>query len=265
MATFNKRGYRAPKEKETTEKLDANFIENTPIVDEKDSTTAGVFNSLDATASKTEDWVLKNQKYILSVLGVVAFLTVGYLLYQRFVAEPKQVSATDDLFVSQKNFQLAVDATNPKTQDSLFTLVLKGSEGKQGMAAIAAQYAGTDSGNLAHYYAGIASLNLRKFDDAIKHLTEFSSQDNLVSSLAIGAIGDAWSQKKDANKALDFYVKAAQNANELTTPRFLLKAGQTAMMLNKKQDALKYFSELKEKYDTAPEAQNIDALIGMAQ
>ena len=62
MATYNKRGYKAPKEKE--EKLDTNFIEDVNV-DEKDSTTAGVFNSLDQTASKTEEWVARNQKYIL--------------------------------------------------------------------------------------------------------------------------------------------------------------------------------------------------------
>lgn len=60
MATYNKRGYKAPKEKE--EKLDANFIEETPNVDEKDSATAGVFNTLDETASKTEAWVEKIKK-----------------------------------------------------------------------------------------------------------------------------------------------------------------------------------------------------------
>ncbi len=266
MATYNKRGYRTPKEKEEVEKSDATFLDEAPNVDEKDSTTAGVFNSLDETASKTEDWVLRNQKYILGVLGVAAVLTVGYLLFQRFVAEPKQVTATEDMFVAQKNFQLAVDATALKVQDSLFSLVLKGSEGKQGMPAIADQFSGTDSGNLANYYAGIASLNLKKYDDAIKYLEKFSSNDAIVGSLASGAIGDAWAQKKDASKALEFYIKAAnQTTNELTTPRFLYKAGQTAFSLGNKTDALKYFTEIKEKYETAPEAQNIDALIGMAQ
>ena len=266
MATYNKRGYRTPKEKEEVEKLDGNFIEETTNVDEKDSTTAGVFNSLDETASKTEDWVLRNQKYILGVLGVVAVATIGYLLFQRFVAEPKQQTATDDMFVAQKNFQLAVDGTNTKAQDSLFTLVLSGSEGKKGMPGIAEDFSGTDSGNLANYYAGIASLNLKKYDDAIKYLEKFSSSDLIVSSLATGAIGDAWAQKKDAKKALEFYVKAAsQTTNELTSPRFLLKAGQTSLTLGNKADALKYFTEIKEKYEAAPEAQTIDALIGMAQ
>jgi len=264
MATYNKRGYKAPKEKE--EKLDNNFIEDTPNVDEKDSATAKAFDTLDQTASKTEEWVARNQKYILGVLAVAAAVTLGYLLYQRFIAEPKQQEATDDLFVAQQNFQLAVDATDAKKQDSLFTLVLKGSEGKQGATGIADQYSGTDSGSLANYYAGIANLNLKKYDEAISYLEKFSSKDAFLGAIATGAIGDAYAQKNDAKKALEMYEKAArQNNNEFTTPRYLFKAGQTALALGNKADALKYFTEIKEKFDNAPEAQQIDALIGMAQ
>ena len=44
MATYNKRGYKAPKPKE--DKIDNEFIDDVAI-DATDSTTAGVFNSLD--------------------------------------------------------------------------------------------------------------------------------------------------------------------------------------------------------------------------
>jgi tetratricopeptide (TPR) repeat protein len=264
MATYNKRGYKAPKEKE--EKLDANFIEDTPNVNAQDSTTAKAFDALDETASKTEDWVAKNQKYILSFLGAVAVVTIGYLAYQKYIVEPKENSATEDLFVAQQNFQLATDATVAKTQDSLFTLVLKGSEGKQGVIGIADQYSGTDSGNLANYYAGISNLYLKKYDDAIQYLEKYSAKDAFTGPVATGALGDAYSEKNDAKKALEYYEKAAhQNVNEFTTPRYLFKAGQTALTLGNKADALKYFTEIKDKYQDTPEAQNIDALIGMAQ
>ena len=98
------------------------------------------------------------------------------------------------------------------------------------------------------------------------YLEKFSSKDAFLGAIATGAIGDAYSQKNDAKKALEMYEKAArQNTNEFTTPRFLFKAGQTAMVLGNKTDAFKYFSEIKEKYESTPEAQNIDALIGMVQ
>ena len=88
----------------------------------------------------------------------------------------------------------------------------------------------------------------------------------MLGPIATGAIGDAYAQKNDAKKALEYYVKAVEaSANELTAPRFLLKAGQTAYALGNKADALKYFTQIKEKYESTPEAATIDGLIGMAQ
>lgn len=261
MATYNKRGYKAPKEKE--EKLEGNYIEETINVDEKDSTTAGVFNSLDETASKTEAWVEKNQKLIFGIVGAVAFVVVGYVLYQKFIAGPKEEEAANEMFEAQQNFQKAVDGTS---SDSLFNLAVNGAEGKFGFADIADKYSGTDAGNLAHYYAGISYLNLKKYDQAITSLEKFKSDDLVLSTLAHGATGDAYAEKNQMKEALEHYVKAAEmNKNEFTTPRFLLKAGQTALASGNKADALKYFTEIKEKYDAAPEAQNVDALIGLAQ
>jgi tetratricopeptide (TPR) repeat protein len=261
MATFNKRGYKAPKEKE--EKLDNNLIEDVNV-DEKDSATAKAFSALDETASKTEDFVAKNQKYIFGVLGGIALLTVGYLLYQKFVAEPNQVDAADEIFVAQQNFQKAIDGD--AKADSLFNLVLNGSEGKFGVIKIAEEYSGTDAGKLANYYAGISYLNLGKYDEAISSLEKFKSDNATLNTLAIGAIGDAYSQKNQPKEALDFYVKASQaDKNEFTTPRFLMKAGKTALAIGNKADALKYFTEIKDVYDNTPEGQSVEALIGLAQ
>jgi predicted negative regulator of RcsB-dependent stress response len=263
MATFNKRGYKAPKEKEV--KIDNNFIEDVKV-DEKNSTTAKAFETLDQSASKAEDFVAKNQKVILSVLGGIALLTIGYLLYQKFIAEPNQQDAADELFVAQQNFQKAVDDSGTKA-DSLFNLVLKGSDGKQGVVDIANNYSGTDAGNLANYYAGIAYLNTKKYDEAIKYLESFKSSDAVLSTLAMGALGDANAQKNKLDQALSYYIKAADNnkENDFTRPFYLLKAGKVALSLGKKADAVNYFTEIKENFDASPEAQNIDGLIGLAQ
>jgi TolA-binding protein len=55
------------------------------------------------------------------------------------------------------------------------------------------------------------------------------------------------------------------NKNDFTTPRFLLKAGQTSLALGNKADALKYFTQIKEQYESTPEASGIEGLIGLAQ
>ena len=259
MATYNKRGYKAPKEKEVKEVTEEQQV----IVDEKDSTTAGVFSKLDETASRTEDWVAKNQKIIIGLVAGIAVLTIGYLAYQKFIEAPKQDEAANEMFVAQQNFD---KATNGVASDSLYKLALNGSEGKFGFIKIAEEYSGTDAGNLANYYAGMAYLNTGKFDEAIKYLGEFKSDEAIVNALAIGGIGDAYSQKNNLKEALSYYVKAAEsNKNDFTTPRFLLKAGKAAIALGQKEDALKYLTDIKENYDGTPEASSVDALIGLAQ
>jgi tetratricopeptide (TPR) repeat protein len=264
MATYNKRGYKAPKPEEEKVETEVNDIENEISIEEKESATAGVFNALDETASKTEEFVAKNQNIILSIVGGIALITAGYLMYNKFVSGPKQDEAASDMFQAQQYFSKAVDGG--VASDSLYNLALNGGEGKQGFLDIIKSHSGTDAENLAHYYAGMAFLNTKQYQKAIDQLADFSSKDAFTTAMALGATGDANSELKKPEVALEFYIKAAEsNKNDLTTPRFLLKAGQTAMTLGKKADALKYFTDIKDNYDATPEAQNIDALIGMAQ
>ncbi|HTO34617.1 MAG: hypothetical protein RBR78_03170 [Flavobacteriaceae bacterium] len=260
MATYNKRGYKAPKPKEV-EDLEGNIN-----IDEKDSTTAEVFGTLDRGASKAEDWFARNQKKIFIALGSVALLAVGYMLYNKFISDPNETEAAEEMFVAQQNFQSALDAAPGNAKDSLFNLSLNGADAKFGFLQISKEYSGTDAANLANYYAGIAYLNLGKNSEAIEYLDKFKSDDYILAPLAKGAIGDAFAQREQLKEALEYYVKAARmNENDITTPRFLLKAGQTAYTLGQKTDALKYFTEIKERYESSPEARNIDGLIGMAQ
>ncbi|MGH2666428.1 tetratricopeptide repeat protein [Flavobacterium sp.] len=263
MATYNKRGYKAPKpEGEKLENVDD--LEQDININEKDSATATVFNKLDETASKTEEFIARNQNIILSVVGGIALVVAGYLLYSKFVSGPKENEAASDMFQAQQYFKQAVEGN--VANDSLYNLALNGGEGKQGFLDIIESHSGTDAGNLAEYYAGMAFLNTKQFQKAIDHLAKFKSEDAFTNAIAIGATGDAYSELKKPEQALEFYVKAAEsNKNALTTPRFLLKAGQTALSLGKKADALKYFTDIKDNFNTAPEAQNVEALIGLAQ
>jgi tetratricopeptide (TPR) repeat protein len=261
MATYNKRGYKAPKPKE--DKTDDQFADANSAIDPKDSATAEVFNSLDESASRTEDFVAKNQKIILGIVGILAVAAISYMLYAKFVVEPNEVDATKEMYMAQKNFESAADGT---ASDSLYTLALNGAEGKLGFVKIAAEYSGTDAGNLANYYAGMAYLNTGKYDEAITYLEKFSAADVMMKALALGAIGDAHSQKNEMKEALEYYQKAlSSDENDFTTPRFTLKAGKTALALGNKEEALKLFSTIKEKYEATAEAQGIEALIGLAE
>tara|TARA_R110002050_G_scaffold281956_2_gene429633 strand:+ start:2714 stop:3484 length:771 start_codon:yes stop_codon:yes gene_type:complete len=251
MATYNKRGYK-PKNKEEKEH---NI--------EEGSTTAEVFNTLDETASKTEDFVAKNQKYIFIIIGLVAVVVLGSLAYKEYIAKPKQVNAMNDMFQAQKYFDQAVTGV---AKDSLYNLALNGGEGKFGMLDIIEEYSGTPSANLASYYAGTAYLRLKDYKNAVEYLSDFKSDDEILAPLAKGNIGDAFVQLNQQEDALGYYEEAAKMRNNAyTTPMYLYKAGAIALDLGKADKALTYFERIKEEFPNATEAATVDVFIGKAQ
>ena len=176
----------------------------------------------------------------------------------------QESKANNEIFQAQQYFQQAVDAT--AKPDSLYNLALKGGEGKLGFVGIAEQYAGTSAGNLANYYAGMAYLNLGDFKNAITYLENFKSDDAILKPLALGAIGDAFSETNKVDDAISYYKKAAEaSENDFTTPRYLLKAAQLNLAAGKKAEAHKLFVEIKVKYETSKEGMNIDAFIAMTE
>ncbi|WP_299325156.1 tetratricopeptide repeat protein [uncultured Maribacter sp.] len=252
MATYKKRGYKPETKAEQQE------------FDEQESTTAEVFSSLDEGASRSEEWVSKNQNIILGVIGVIAISVLGYLAYDQFVEKPKEASAANEMYYPQQYFDQALVATTAK--DSLFTLALEGAEGKYGFLDIIEEYNGTKAANLANYSAGMAYLNMNKYQEAITYLEDFSSDDAVLGALAKGGLGDAFMQLDQASDALGYYEAAVKHSgNEYTAPKFLYKAGVTALEMGDKDKALGFFQKIKDEFPKSENANSIDAFIGMAK
>ncbi|WP_416441794.1 tol-pal system YbgF family protein [Leeuwenhoekiella sp. A16] len=252
MATYKKRGYK-PKTKEEQED-----------VQQDESTTAEVFSSLDEGATRTEAWVEKNQKWIFIIIGLIVVGVLAYLGYKKFIQEPKELEASNEMYQAQNYFNEALNGLAAK--DSLYNMSLNGGEGKYGFLDIIDNYGGTKAGNLAHYYAGMAYLNTNQYQEAIDQLEDFTLDDEILAPLAKGAIGDAFIQLEQPEEALGYYEKAANmRKNDFTTPRFLLKASVTAIELGDNDKAVSLLNEIKEKYSTSAEAKNVDLYLGMAK
>ncbi|WP_298312966.1 tetratricopeptide repeat protein [uncultured Aquimarina sp.] len=253
MATYKKRGYKPKNKAEEVEQLEDN------------STTAEVFNTLDEGASRTEEWVAANQKYIFIIVGAIAVVVLGYLGYQKYIQEPKELEASNEMFKAQQYFDNAVNG-NTTLSDSLYTLALNGGEGKYGFLEIIENYSGTKASNLANYYAGFSYLNMNKYQEAIDYLDKFKSDDEMLGPLALGGIGDAFAQLDQMGEALSYYEKAAKaKNNEFTTPKFLLKAAITAISLGKPEIAITYLERIKEEFSKSVEANQADVHLGRAQ
>lgn len=253
MATYKKRGYKPNSKEERKNRVEA------------DSTTAEVFNSLDEGAGRTEAWVANNQKYIFIIIGAAALIVLGYLGYKNFIQEPNEAEAANEMYQAQQYFEAALAA--PATEsDSLFNLALNGGEGKFGFLGIIENYGNTDQANLANYSAGMAFLRTNKYQEAIDHLDDFDSDDEILAALAKGGIGDAFLQLGQPKEALNYYSEAASiRSNNFTTPQYLLKAAMTALEVGEAEKAEKFLTRIQDEFSESPQAEQVDVYLGQAQ
>lgn len=231
-----------------------------------ESTTEEVFEGLDSGANKAEEWVLKNQKIILSIMGVIVIGVIAFLAYNRFVKEPAEKNAANELAFPKAYFTKAMNQTVAK--DSLFNLALNGADGKDGLIGIADRLGSTDAGNLAKYYAGISYMNLADYKKAVEYLDDFSSNDPISNSIAKGAIGDAFANlgAEYYEDALKYYEQAFQmSENSFSAPIFLNKAAIVATNLGKFDKAEKYYSKIKTEYPKSDQATDIDGKINLSK
>ena len=88
----------------------------------------------------------------------------------------------------------------------------------------------------------------------------------MLATLAIGAKGDALLELENTEKAIEQYEKAAsRNANEFTTPVFLMKAARAQEMVGDYKGAAENFKKIKEEYKTSPEGSDIEKFIARAE
>lgn len=229
------------------------------------SSTAKFFGKLDYGASLFEDWIARNQKVVLSIIGIVIIGVLGYLAYDNFIFKPRQEEAIKEISQPLEYFSHAMQVDPGADQDTLLLKSLNGA-GSYGLLDIVDNYSGTDAANIAHYASGMAYLKLGKYEKAIDQLKKFSSDDEFYAAISIGAIGDAYSENNQPEKALNFYEKAAKiRKNDYTTPKFLFKAALTALDLNKSDKAKELLKQIKDNYSSSPEADKVPIYLGLAK
>lgn len=219
----------------------------------QDKTEEGI-HAVEEALGKTERFIEQNQKILVGVVSVIVVVVLGYFAFQRFYVQPKGAEAQEQMFMAEKYFE----------KDSL-NLALYGDGNYPGFLDIIDDYGMTRSATLSHYYAGIIYLRLGDYEEAIDHLESFSSDDHIVSSMATGAIGDAYMELNDAATAVDYYLDAAETRmNEFTTPLFYMKAGWAYEILEDYEGAKKVYEIIKYEYPASNEAREIDKYISRA-
>ena len=209
---------------------------------------------VEETLSRTEQWIEGNSKTLSTAVFAVVGVIALYLGYGKFYAEPLNEEAHAEMFMAEKYFET----------DS-FNLALNGDGQYLGFIDVAEDYSGTTAGNLANYYAGICYLNLGDNESAIDHLSRFSANDEMISSIALGSMGDAYMNLGDSDQAISYYEKAANNSdNKFTAPIYLKRAALAHENNGNYSDALAHYETIKADYSETQEAADIDKYITRA-
>ena len=210
--------------------------------------------TIEESLSKTESFIVENQNVISIVVGVLIVVILGYFGFQKYYMEPQNTEAQEQMYNAQRYFE----------SDSL-DKALYGDGNSLGFVDVASDYSMTKAGNLANYYAGLSFLKKGNYDQALDYLKSFESSDHVIGSMAKGAIGDAYLEKGDISTAVSYYLEAAhRDANDFSTPLFLLKAGNVYELDKKYSKAVDAYTIIKEDYPNSNEAREIDKYIARA-
>lgn len=202
-----------------------------------------------------DEYLKRHNKIVSIVVGAIIVLILAFWGYRKFVQEPKENKAAEEMYFAEYYF--GVDSLNK---------ALNGDGEHKGFLDIINEYPRTSAGNLAHFYAGVIYLKQGQYDDAIEHLKKFKKRGYILSAIAYGLLGDAYVELKDFEKAITYYQKATkEHENQFTTPMYLLRLGFAYEETNQWEKALKCYQKIQQDYPFSYEARDIKRYIGRAE
>ena len=201
--------------------------------------------------TRAEQFIETYQKQIIWAVSAILGIVVLYMAFHRFYVEKKSQDAAAQMFPAEQYFE----------RDD-WERALDGDGNNLGFTDIITDYKFTPSANLAKYYAGLCYLHLGEYEDAIAYLSKFKSKDQILSSIALGSMGDVYAQLDEPDKAISFYRKAAERKkNDLTSPLYLLRAGILLENEGRLKEAGELYERIKTDYANTTEGRTIDKYI----
>lgn len=189
---------------------------------------------------KAENVLSKSKKPILVIGGIIIAGLLGWIGYTQFIAKPNADKADDAIAAAE----VAFEAQNWKA-------ALEGdSLGNKGVVYVIKNYGGTPTGNRALFIAGISSLKMEKYEEAIKYLKDFSTSSKPIQARAYSNLGDAYGETKKFGEAVTAYKKAASALpeDESFASENLNRAAQAAELNNNTDEAVSLYKEILAKY-----------------
>jgi tetratricopeptide (TPR) repeat protein len=196
----------------------------------------------------------ENSKSLLFIAGAIVVLIAIYFWYQNVYLKNRAEEASAKMYKAEQYIG---------GPDSLANKAINGEGGYPGLEKIAEEYDNTKSANLANLYLGGIYLRKGEYKKAIEVLGKYAETGSAVADpLALGLLGDAYSELKDYKQAATYYKKAADKAsNKFTSPMFLKKLGLVYENTKDFKGAEEAYTKIKTQYPDSQEAAMIDEYI----
>ncbi len=200
--------------------------------------------------AKAKDFWSKYSKPLMAVCAVAIIGIGGWYVYQNFFKKPKEEKAVEAMFKAEEYYR--IDSVN---------LALNGDGQYDGFLKIISKYGGTNTANMANFYAGGCYVKLNENEKAIKHLKKFSTSSKPVQARAYKLLGDANADLGKNADALSYYKKAARHFEEdaANSAEYLFYAAYLAdKAMKDTKEATALYKELKEKFPRTQQAFDAD-------
>jgi TolA-binding protein len=194
----------------------------------------------------------KQSQVILIAIGVLIVAFLGYnFIYMDMIVKPKEKESIEKIWQAESKAFDEQDWSSAINGDSLGFF--------SGFKKISENYSGYSGADVAQYNLGISYLNNREYENAIKTLKKVSFDDELLGTISLGAIGDAFLQLGAVSDALTYYTKAYKRRdNDLTSPLYMMKAALCLEAESDYDNAIKVYEEIYIKYPNSTHAINAE-------
>ena len=226
--------------------------------EEKQSETQKESSNFNLESILGEDlyqYYLNNKKQSISILIGLATIIVAFLgykfVYIDMIVVPTEKESIEKIWEAEAKAFEEQDWATAINGDSLGFF--------SGFKNASENYSGSNGGEIAKYNLGISYLNNKEYKEAILTLKEVSFDDELLGTISLGAIGDAFLGMGAASDALEYYTKAYKRRdNDLTSPIYMMKAAFCHEAEGEYKTAIKIYQELYLKYPNSSYAVNAE-------
>lgn len=187
----------------------------------------------DEMLGKSEAFVIRHKNVITYTVAAILVVILGYIIYQKFIVEPKEKEAMTAL------------------QEPMYNSITgKNTDALEGANAVIENYSGTDAANVAHIIAGsLTAYEQGHYEEAIAIFEEYDGNDDIIAPKVKHALGNCYSHTGDTDKAIELLLEAAEEANnEAVTPLCWRDLAAMYEQQGKKEDAINLYERIKTEY-----------------